>query len=127
MPTLGLTQPQNAVQIVRGSSKTFELTVLDVDGAAVNLTGARVLMSVKRAVTDARPVIQKDSAVGIAQVAITVPLAGRAEIYLEPSDTQTLDDREYVFDVWVVLASGKRYPVIAPSVLVVAPSVTVIS
>ena len=32
---------------------------------------------------------------------------------------------EYVFDVWVILSSGKQYPVIPPSKLVVEPGVTV--
>lgn len=127
MPTLGLTQPKNAVQVIRGTSKTFELTVTDESGGVVNLTGSRVIMTVKRELIDRAPVIQKDSAVGPAQVELSEPKAGKAKIYFDPSDTQTLDVREYLFDVWVVLASGKRYAVVPPSVLEIVAGVTVIT
>lgn len=127
MPTLGLTQPKNAVQVIRGTSKTFELTVTDESGGVVNLTGSRVIMTVKRELVDRNPVIQKDSAVGPTQVELSEPKAGKAKIYFDPPDTQTLDVREYLFDVWVVLASGKRYAVVPPSVLEIVAGVTVIT
>jgi hypothetical protein len=86
------------------------------------------LFTVKRDLAEVAPLIQKDSAVGPAQIEImTPPKAGKARIYLSPSDTQRLDAREYVFDAWVVLSSGKRHPVIPPSVFEIEPGVTVIS
>lgn len=127
MPTLGLTQPKNAIQVIRGTSKTFELAVVDESGGVVNLTGSRVIMTVKRELTDRNPVIQKDSLVGVAQVELSEPKAGKAKIYFDPADTQTLDVREYLFDVWVILASGKRYAVVPPSILEIVAGVTVLT
>jgi hypothetical protein len=127
MPALGLTQPKNAVQVIRGTSKTFELTVTNESGVGVNLTGGRVLMSVKRDISDRNALIFKDSLAGPSQIEMTTPLAGKAKIFLDPSDTQTLDVREYVFDVWVILSSGKRYAVVAPSVFEIVAGVTVIT
>ena len=122
-----LTQAKNAVTIIRGSSKTFGLTVVDASAAVVNLTGSRVVFSVKRLITDVHPIILKDSAKSAAQVELTEPKAGKANIYLEPADTQTLNVGEYVFDVWVVLSNGNRHPVIPPSTFAVEAGVTVLT
>ena len=62
----------------------------------------------------------------IAEVEFTNPTVGIARIFLNPADTQDKDATEYVFDVWVVLASGKRFAVVEPSVFVIEPAVTVI-
>lgn len=116
---------ENAVTVYRGSSKTLKLTVTDSDGDAVDLTGARIVLSAKKDISDRDPVIQKDSQ-GVGEVEVTSPREGKAEIYLIPEDTQNLDACTYVFDVWVVLASGERYPVIRSSELVVESGVTVL-
>lgn len=118
---------ENQIEIYRGASKIFALEVLDMDDNPVNLTDARVIMTVKCAVDAAAPLIQKDSDAGIGQVEITVPREGKAEIKFVPSDTQTLNAGSYVFDVWVVLSSGSRNPVILPSAFIVKAGVTVLT
>jgi len=126
--TPGITQPKNAIRIIRGTSKTYLLSVTDEEGERVDLNGARIIFSVKRSLDDEHTLVQKDSQKGTAQVEILTPTkAGQANIYLVPSDTNTLDVRDYVFDVWVILSSGKRYAVIPPSVLEVEAGVTVIT
>ena len=123
----GITQPKNTIRIIRGTSKTLELSVIDEEGDAVDLAGARVIMSVKRTLDEKAPLFAKDSAKGSAQVEIQSPTkAGKADIYLLPSDTHTLDVGDYLFDVWVILSSGKRYAVIPPSTLTLEAGVTVI-
>lgn len=117
--------PANAIQIIRGASRTVELAVTDDTGAPVDLTGAKVYLSVKSSPTDARPLIQKVST-DSTQVEITTPREGKAKIYFVPADTQNLDPHEYTFDVWAVLASGKRYPIIEPSIFAVQPGVSFI-
>ena len=119
--------PENEVEIYRGSSKTYELEVVDGEEHAVDLTGARIVLTVKCDVMDPAPLIQKDSQVGATQIDITHPKEGLAEIKFVPSDTQTMDVGEYVFDVWVVLSSGTRGPVILPSPFKVVAGVTVLS
>jgi len=125
--TTSILGPENEIEIFRGSSKTYELEVLDGESHAVNLTGARVVLTVKCALSDPAPLIQKDSQVGAAQVDITHPVEGIAEIKFVPSDTQTMDVGEYIFDVWVVLASGTRGPVVLPSPFRVVAGVTILT
>jgi len=125
--TTSILGPENEIEIFRGSSKTYELHVTDSSEANVNLTGARVILSVKCSLSDPAPLIQKDSQAGAGQVDITHPLEGKAEIKFVPSDTQTMDAGEYIFDVWVELASGTRGPVILPSPFRVVAGVTVLT
>ena len=122
---MSLLYPENSIIIIRGSSKTLELTVTDDAGAMVDLTGAKVYFSVKVSVSDPQPIFQKSSLVP-AQAEITVPREGKARIYLQPNDTQNLDPHEYLFDVWVILSNGKRYPVVKPSVFAVQAGVSFI-
>jgi hypothetical protein len=118
--------PENAVSIVRGTSRTLSLKVKDADGNPVNLTGATVYFTVKQKAKDKYWLIQKIST-DIAQVEIPNPTDGIAKIYLVPEDTVSLATTRYMFDVWVILSSGERYVVVAPSVFEVKDSITVIS
>ena len=127
MPLQAITiLPENALSIIRGTSKTLELVVTDADGKAVNLTGGKVVMTVKATVTDTTPLVQKSSDVPT-QAELTVPREGKARIYLVPADTQTMTVRQYVFDVWLVLASGKRFAVVPPSIFEVQAGVTLLA
>ncbi len=115
--------PENAVAVYRGMSKTFELTVKDATGAAIDLTGSSIYFTVKKSLKDPLPLIQK-SAVSALQIELTAPRSGGASIYLDPSDTQSMDSGNYVFDVIAILANGKRYVVIPPSVFIIESTVT---
>ena len=127
MPVVPITiLPENAVTIIRGTSKTLELVVTDAEGKAVDMTGARVVMTVKAVITDTNPLIYKSSD-NPAQAAVTVPREGKAQIYLTPSDTHTLSAKQYVFDVWMVMQNGKRFAVVPPSTFEVKASVTVLT
>lgn len=119
--------PENEIEIYRGSSKTFELEVVDAEEEVVDLTGARVVFSVKCSLSDPAPLIQKDSDKGVGEVEIAHPLTGIAEIKLVPADTRAMTPGEYIFDVWVVLAGGTRGPVILPSPFKVVAGVTVLT
>jgi len=125
--TTSILGPENQIEIYRGASKIYELEVVDGEEHVVDLTGARVVFSVKCSLSDAAPLIQKDSDVGATEIDISHPKEGKAEIKLLPSDTQNLDAGEYIFDVWVVLASGTRGPVILPSPFQVIAGVTILS
>ncbi len=122
MSTLGLTE--NLIEIVRGSSKTIELSVVDLDDKAVDITGARIILSVKRLLNDPVPLIQKSTDNPV-QALITVPKGGKAEIYLKPADTHNLDPAiDYLYDLWVVQASGDRFVVVPLSTFRVQDSIT---
>jgi hypothetical protein len=118
---------ENQIEIIRGSSKNFELEVLDGHDEAVDLTGARIVLTVKCNLSEQAPLIQKDSDGGTSQVEITLPREGKATIKFSPSDTQNMDVGKYTFDVWVVLTSGFRSPVIMPSPFIVSAGVTVLT
>lgn len=117
--------PENALVIVRGSSRTLELSVTDENNNRADITGARVYFSVKVEPFDERPLFQKSS-LDSSQAEITTPREGKAQIYIQPADTQYLDPHEYVFDVWLVFPSGRRIPVIKTSVFSVQPAVSFI-
>jgi hypothetical protein len=121
----GFLNPVNSVSVIRGSSKTFQLTVTDQDGNVVNLTGATIYFTVKRNIKDVEWVIQKKST-DVTQINITQPIDGIAQIYLQPGDTVNLDPKDYIFDVWVVLSSGQQYPVVTPTTFEVEAGVTVL-
>lgn len=112
----------NPISMIRGSSRTLELHVVDTEGNERDITDARVLFTVKRAMGDTQPLIQKDS-VDPLQIELVAPRTGRARIYLYPADTRSLSARAYPYDVWVLL-DGKNYCVIPPSEFKVEPSVT---
>jgi len=113
--------------ILRGSSKTLELTVRDKNKDLVNLTGAKIFFTIKRSIEATSELVRKTSdtpaeAVLLAQSGDTL---GQAQIFLSPSDTiGATPARDYYYDVWVELVSGKRYPVIKPSQLDLRRAVT---
>ena len=115
--------PENAIVIIRGTSKTLQVTVYNPDGTAANITGAKLVLSVKTSLYDDLPTVQKVTTVP-SQAVITKPREGLVEFYFEPRDTQGLMPMEYIFDVWLILPTGERYAVVPPSTLTVQPSVT---
>lgn len=117
--------PTNSIQIIRGTSKTVQLTVVDSAGNPVDLTNGQAFLSVKRYVEDPAPLIQKSTRVP-AQSVITSPRSGIVQFYFNPIDTQTLDPIQYVFDAWVILSTNARYAVLPPSIFEVVAGVTVI-
>jgi hypothetical protein len=124
---VGITSPKNAVVVIRGESKTFQITVVDEAGEPVNLTNARLIMTVKPDIREEACLFRKDSDKGAAQIDIDEPKAGKAKIFVVPSDTHNQDCGEYLFDVWVVLTSGKQHPVIKTSTFEIVAGVTVIT
>lgn len=128
--TSSIVGSENEIEIVRGTSKNFELTVCDDAGDPVDLTGARVIATVKCDLYDDKISIQKDSANGAAEIEILAQSGdtlGQALIKFTPSDTQNLDPGEYIFDVWVILSSGARHIVVGPALFVVKRGVTVLT
>lgn len=118
----------NALAVVRGATRSYSLTVTDDDGAAVDLTGARLLCSVKGRRVEQQPVIRKDSQVSSPHPAFTTTpqgaRGGQATLNFYPEDTHHLDAGVYVYDLWVLFEDGRRVPVIPDSTLEVLDSIT---
>jgi len=117
---------QNTITIFKGTSKTLLLKVKDSKLKDFDITGATIYFSVKAVETDTNTLISKNSS-DIASIEITSPREGIAKIYLSPSDTKNLSVKQYVFDVFVILASGKRYVAVPPSPFDIKATVTVLA
>ena len=126
MATTSYLAPENSISVIRGTTKTLKLTVTDSTGTAVNLTGGKLVLTVKSSIYDDLPLVQKLTT-DPDQAAITLPREGVVEFYLEPADTQALVPRDYIFDVWYIAAtSGERYAVVPPATFTVTPGVTLL-
>jgi hypothetical protein len=122
-----------SIQILKGSSRTLRLQVLDQEGNAVNLSApaATVYFTVRKREGDADPAIISKVSSTPSQITILTPQVdadkkGKADIFLVPADTANLTPDQYRYDVWVVQGVTAHYVVIPPSGFEVRPSVTVI-
>jgi hypothetical protein len=98
------------IEIYRGDNKTYEVTVVDADGAAFNLTGARIVFSVKSTTNDATYKFQLTSDT-ITEIEITDAVGGIFKVYLVPDNTNLLRPSKYVYDIEVQI-TGKIYTII---------------
>jgi hypothetical protein len=115
--------PENTVSIIRGTNKTIRVTVTNPDTTATNLTGGKLVLSVKDGLYQDLPLIQKLTT-DAAQAVITKPREGLVEFYFVPADTQGLTPKDYIFDIWLITATGDRYAVVTPTTFTVTPGVT---
>jgi hypothetical protein len=103
--------PYEEVQLYANNNRTFRVFVKTPDLNIVNLTGAVGVLSVKPDKTSPTTVIVKHTNVA-GEGQIGAADEGEMFFYIVPSDTATLDIRQYVFDVRVTLSSGKKYTII---------------
>jgi hypothetical protein len=115
--------PENSLTIIRGTSKTLRVTVTHSSGEVFDLTGSRLVLTVKEASCDDLPLIQKRTNV-TGEGEIPAPREGIAKFYLKPVDTNRLVTKSYTFDVWLITPLGDRYCIVQESSFVVAPGVT---
>lgn len=121
--------PKNSFPMKRGSSKSLKVIFQDLsedaqrrasscnscgnndDEIPFDLTGCTIYFSMRREEWEDEPLIVKIST-DSSQILILDAKSGLARIFLVPDDTHRLDPGFYVFDVWVVRASGERVPVL---------------
>jgi hypothetical protein len=114
------------ITIFKGEDKTIKLTVIDENRAPIDLAGATLTFTMKENIDDTTALITKVST-DVNQIEILSPTTdGRADIKLVPADTSGRDEGTYVFDIWVVLASGKQGPVIRPGQFMLRLPVTIL-
>ncbi len=127
MSTTNLLQARNGIEVVRGATQTYTVTVTDEAGKIFDLTGSRLVFSVKGDVSD-RTVLVLKTTDGVSP-GITYPSSnprlGVAKVTLLPADTEKLPEGDYVYDFWAQLPTGERYVLVRPSLLRVLPRVTV--
>lgn len=105
----------NRLEIVRGTTNTIQVEVVDVNGTAYNLgANERIIFGVKE-----KP---EDAALIFTQTAEVVG-EGLFKIRIAPEDTENMKCGKYSYDVG--LQKGTDYfNIIEPSTLVISPNVT---
>jgi hypothetical protein len=135
LETSNISKSSNSVDIYRGQSLDLELEMTvdeeqpsgEVEEVPLKLTGVSVFLSVKKDINDTRPIIEKSTASALEIEVKGDPDDGIVLIHFDPTDTKDEEPGEKVFDVWVILASGKRYPVVEVSIFKVLKPVTVLT
>lgn len=119
----------NSISIERGEDRTVRALVTDENQVPVDLTGAFAQFGVKHRLEDTLYVIQKTSA-SSSQVNFldqSLPQTrGMLDVFLVPSDTALLKPANYLYDLWVELANGKKYSAIPPTAFSLGRPVSVI-
>lgn len=101
-----------AIDLTRGDTAYLSVTITDENGEEYEIQPNDTLtLSVKKAVTDAEPCIQKT-------------IKGGKTFCLEPSDTSALDFGKYLYDVQLTTAYGDVSTVIAPATFKILTEVT---
>ena len=127
-----ITKSSNTIELYQGESMDIDLEVVqevpDVNGnledQPVDLTGSTIYFSVRVKASAPELLIGKNSSNLLEVEIVSPPQNGQAIIHLVSSDTKVTPPADYVFDVWVVLSSGKSVPVIEISTFTVKEPVT---
>lgn len=99
-----------SLAIYAGDDKTYVCYVKDRCLNPIDISNATCYFTVKVRKDDTAPTIQKSTAVS-GEGEIGAANKGEMYFYLVPADTSGLEIRQYVFDIKVVLSSGKVYTV----------------
>lgn len=121
LPIVGssLAKSNSSLQLYKGESRDIELTLTEevvqsgeVIEQPLDLSGATIFFAVRKRAGDAVVLISKTSDT-TGEIDVNTPDSeGTAVIHIASSDTNFLEADMYVYDVWVELPSGKRYPVV---------------
>lgn len=92
----------NKIYITRGNSAPLLFDVADRVGNAYTVQPDDVVvMTVKKTTADSSYIIQKQLVNGL--------------FSFVPTDTESLDFGDYVYDVWLIMANGYKDEIIPPS------------
>lgn len=115
----GLAKTANAIYMYKGESRAIEISVtkeIIEDGVQtevpVDMDDAGLVFTVRRAIGDVSVILEKRSGNSGEIEPATPTNLGKSVLYLVPDDTRLLDAGNYVFDIWVEMDDGSRYPVV---------------
>lgn len=127
-----ISKSDSTIELYQGETKDLDLEIVQCveqpDGSEleqpVDLTGAKICFTVRKKLGDPTANISKDSDNAL-EIELLSPFEdGKAIIHIVSADTEHMEPSSYVFDVWVVLSSGKKVPVIEPSEFLIKEPVT---
>lgn len=105
----------NKIEIVRGTTNTFQIEVRDANGVLYTVVaGEKIIFGIKEKPTDAELILAKSC---------SFQSVGSYLATLSPEDTANLEPGRYFYDV--ALQSGKNfYNIIEPMPFIIQPNVT---
>jgi len=111
--------------IAKGENSTVNLQVSDDTGAAVNITGSTITLTVKDDTDESAVRLQKVST-NPSEITITDAVGGLAEVYFVPADTVAIIADTYAYDIWIELAGGEQFQIIPVSHFKILERITVL-
>ena len=114
--------PIYPIEVYQGQAMFVDFMFTNADGTPYDLTGRRIISTVREHVNSATIILAKDSNV-VGQIDILNPTAGHARVGWLKADTAPLAQRNYAWDVWLITANGP-VPWLAPSLWALRPGVT---
>ena len=102
--------PYEKIELYADNDRTLRVFVKDGELNIIDLTGATLVLTVKE--TKGGSVVFQKSTSNPSEGAIGAADEGEAFFYIVPSDTASLDIRQYVYDVEVTLSTAKKYTVL---------------
>lgn len=107
-----MTVVNSALQLPKGTSKTFDFTLFDDNGNVLDLTNALITLSVKeQSDDDAVDVLTKVSSDETELKILSPATDGKIQVYLVPSDTTSVTAKQYVYKIDVVISSVTYRPI----------------
>ena len=116
----GCAMPFTALDIYANNNRTLTVYVKTADLNIVDITSAVAILTVKVSKESTSPDIVKSTAIA-GQGAIGAANKGELYFYLVPADTVNMAIRQYVYDVTITLATGKKYTVLEGVINLIAP------
>lgn len=115
----------NKIRMVKGDSRTLLVTIEDIDGNAIDLTGYSIIFSVKLIQRDTAYIFQKKNTVaggGDDQILLLDQITekGKFRVFIKPDDTSPLRNQgnNYVYDIQIQLGTDEvKTPVISELIL----------
>lgn len=102
--------PFTTIDLFADNDRQLRLLVRNGNLQIIDLTGATAVFTVKLRKSDTVPIFTKSTAI-VGEGMIGAADEGEAFFFIEPSDTDSLDICQYVWDVTVTLSDGKVYTV----------------
>ena len=99
-----------SLSLIAGSDKTYKCIVKDRQLNPVNVYGAVGVLSWKHDRAATSYTLQRHTNVS-GEGSIGDPTQGELLFYIVPANTSALEERQYLFDVKLILPTGKAYTV----------------